>query len=88
MTTLTRKLKYLTVEQQVAILQQRALEIEADYFASVNEHALAVKLGLEDVQANTENKATGLAEALDHIEAQIADLEGVAATPAPRKRKS
>lgn len=84
---MARTLKYLTVEQQVAILEQRALELEAEYFATTKENELATKLGLTEIVDGTKAKAEAYAEALDSLEADIAALKGAEATPRASRRK-
>jgi hypothetical protein len=72
---MTRPLKYLNPEHKIAILKQRALELEADLFAQQTEHELAQYLGLDEVVTATEKKIELFDSALNDLEAKINLLE-------------
>lgn len=74
----------LTVDQQLTILSQRKLEIEADLFAQRTENALAKELGMAQVEASTAEKVAAFERAIEFLDDQISALEGATSEPKPK----
>jgi hypothetical protein len=70
-----RELKYLTSEQMLVILKQRALDFEADLFGQRHELALAEKLGLPDAAIASQRKIDHFENALILLDVEIDRLE-------------
>ena len=76
-------MKYLTAEHMVAILKQRALELEADLFSQQTERDLATQLNLPEVVSAAEAKIKTFEGVLAALEEKIVSHSAPVEEPPP-----